>query len=104
VEDILGQPSDLIDCTVGHGNMGSLLCHENEAPFPERLAEFLILTFSAPGMLCIDPFAGSGTTVAVAVREGRRGLGGDLRASQVELARKRISLETPTMFPVGAEA
>ena len=57
---------------------------------------------TAPGAilpgLVIDPFAGSGTTLAVAVREGRRAIGCDIRQSQVDLSCRRISGETPTMF------
>lgn len=98
VADILGEPSDVVDCTAGGGQMGSKLCHENEAPFPERLPEFFIRSFCAPGSVCLDPFAGSGTTGAVAVRWGRRFLGCDVRSSQVALARQRIAGETPSLF------
>lgn len=43
-------------------------------PF-EHLAEVLIRRYTAPNELVLDPFAGSGTTIAVARRLGRRGLG-----------------------------
>lgn len=79
--------------------MGDKLCHGNEAPFPEILAEFFIRSFAPPGGLVLDPFAGSGTTGAVAVRWGRRFAGCDLRASQVELTRRRISEVATDMFP-----
>lgn len=32
-------PGNVVECIVGGGVMGSKLCHENEAPFPEALAE-----------------------------------------------------------------
>jgi hypothetical protein len=87
----LVNPGDVIDCrAVGGGNMGHPLCHENEAPFAEQLAEFMIRTFCPPGGLVGDCFAGSGTTLAVAVACGRRAVGCDLRASQVELTRRRL--------------
>ncbi len=73
--------------------MGSSLAHENEAPFPEKLAEFFIKSFCAPGSIVLDPFIGSGTTAAVAERFGRRWIGIDIRQSQVELSRKRIAEE-----------
>jgi len=38
----------------------------------------------------LDPFAGSGTTLAVARRLGRRGIGIELNASYVDLARERV--------------
>jgi site-specific DNA-methyltransferase (cytosine-N4-specific) len=85
-------PGNVIDCgAVGGGNMGDKLCHENEAPFPESLAEFFVRSFCRPGGVVCDPFSGSGTTGAVAVRHGRRFLGCDVRESQVELSRRRIA-------------
>lgn len=91
----------IVKARVGGGHIGSALAHENEAPFPEQLATFFIRSFAGPGSIVLDCFSGSGTTVAVAVREGRRGLGCDIREAQVELARRRVSEETPTMFPEG---
>jgi DNA modification methylase len=93
VAALLGQPADLCDCAVGGGRMGSRLAHENEAPFPERLAEFMVRTFCPPGGLVCDVFAGSGTVAAVALRHGRRFAGCDLRESQVELSRQRVAEE-----------
>ncbi len=97
VATLLGQPADIIDCKVGGGQMGSDLAHENEAPFPESLAEFFVCSFCPPGGIVLDPFSGSGTTAAVAMRWGRRALCCDLRQSQVELTRRRVADET-TLF------
>jgi hypothetical protein len=94
----LANPGNVIDCVVGGGAMGSKLCHENEAPFPERLAEFFIRSFCPPGGLVCDPFAGSGTTLAVAVKQGRVATGCDLRDSQVKIVKRRISDITPPLF------
>ena len=38
----------------------------------------------------LDPFAGSGTTLAVAIANGRRGIGIELNPEYIELANKRI--------------
>lgn len=86
----LANPGNVIRCKVGGGVMGSPLAHENEAPFPESLVEPFVLSFCPPGGLVYDPFCGSGTTGAVALRHGRKFVGTDVRESQVELTRRRI--------------
>jgi site-specific DNA-methyltransferase (adenine-specific)/site-specific DNA-methyltransferase (cytosine-N4-specific) len=84
-------PGNVIDCgAAGGGNIGSKLAHENEAPYPERLAEFFIRSFCKPGGTVLDPFCGSGTTLAVAQRLGRNPIGIDVRESQIELTRRRM--------------
>ncbi len=68
---------------------------DHPAPFPEKLPARLIrlYTFSAfndfPGEIVLDPFAGTGTTCAVAKRMGRRWIGIDLVPRYVEFARNR---------------
>ncbi len=94
----LANPGNVIAVNVGGGQMGNELCHQNEAPFPEALAEFFVRSFCPVGGKVLDPFSGSGTTGAVAVRWQRDFLGIDIRESQVALSRKRISQETPLMF------
>jgi site-specific DNA-methyltransferase (adenine-specific)/site-specific DNA-methyltransferase (cytosine-N4-specific) len=89
----LANPGNVIDCRVGGGRMGSDLAHKNEAPFPEELAEFFVKSYCPPDDIVLDPFAGSGTTLAVALRHGRRALGIDLRPSQVELTQRRVEAE-----------
>lgn len=86
----IANPGNVIKCVVGGGRMGSKLAHENKAPFPESLAEFFIRSFCPPYGLVLDPFSGSGTTGAAAIRCGRRFVGVELRASQVELTERRI--------------
>jgi hypothetical protein len=87
---VLANPGNLIRTAVGGNQMGSKCAHENEAPFPEALAEFFVKSFCPPGGRVLDPFSGSGTTVAVAERLGRVGIGIDLRMSQCELGRRRV--------------
>lgn len=86
----LANPGNLIQTTVGGGQLGSALAHENEAPFPESLAEHFIRSLCPPCGTTLDPFSGSGTTAAVAHRLDRIGLGFDLRRSQCELSARRI--------------
>ena len=87
---VLANPGNVIACKVGGGLMGHQLAHENEAPFPESLADWFTLSFCPPGGIVADCFAGSGTTLASAVKNGRRGIGCDLRQSQVELTTRRM--------------
>lgn len=89
----ISNPGNLIKTNNGngYGNIGSILAHENEAPFPEELAEFFIKTACPPGGLVLDPFSGSGTTVSVALMNERRGIGLDIRRSQCELGFRRIA-------------
>jgi hypothetical protein len=84
-------PGNVIACKVGGGLMGSRLAHENEAPYPESLAEFFIRSLCPPGGTVLDPFSGSGTTAAVALRHGRNAVSVDIRESQVNLTARRVS-------------
>lgn len=84
-------PGNIVRCVVGGGRMGSSLASQNEAPFPETLAEAFVLSFCPPGGIVLDPFVGSGTTLAVAKRHGRQAIGIDIRQSQVELSELRIA-------------
>ena len=72
-------PGNVIHCNVGGGKMGDRLCHENEAPFPESLAESFVRSFCPPGGVVLDPFCGSGTTGKVALAHGRKFIGIDIR-------------------------
>jgi len=87
-------PGNIIRCKVGGGNMGSKLAHENEAPFPEYLAEFFIKSFCPPDGIALDCFSGSGTTAAKAEELGRKWIAIDVRQSQCDLTKNRIKQTT----------
>lgn len=87
---VKANPGNVIKCLVGGGLMGDPLAHENEAPFPESLVEFFVLSFCPPGGTVYDPFAGSGTTGAVALRYGRSFVGTDVRATQIDVCARRL--------------
>lgn len=61
------------------------------AVFPEKLVEPCILAGSRIGDVVLDPFMGSGTTAAVAIRHGRDYLGCELNPEFKALQDKRIS-------------
>lgn len=88
---VLANPGNLVRVKVGGGLMGSKMCHENEAPFPEAICDFFIRSFCPVGGTVLDCFGGSGTTAAVAQRLGRNAVSMDLRFSQCELMRRRIA-------------
>jgi hypothetical protein len=91
-------PGNIIKLSVGGGRMGSALSHENEAPFPNQLAEFFIRSFCPEGGVVLDPFCGSGTCMAVAEQWGRKWIGMDIRESQVELSYRRVAEVTKPLF------
>ena len=57
---------------------------------PERLLARIVETHSPPGGLVADVFCGSGTTLAVAERLGRRWLGCDLEPRAIDTAARRL--------------
>jgi DNA modification methylase len=69
------------------------------AAMPEGLAEFFIRSMCPEGGLVIDPFAGSGTTVVVAKRLGRRSAGFEIHEEYVQEARRRIGLDIADDIP-----
>jgi hypothetical protein len=90
VPPVKANPGTLLRTTVGGNQLGHPLAHENEAPYPEGVPEFFIKSLCPPDGFVLDPFSGSGTTVSVAARLGRRGVGFDLRRSQCGLGRRRL--------------
>jgi DNA modification methylase len=58
---------------------------------PEALMEQIILASSNPGDVVLDPFAGCGTTLVVAHREGRQWIGIDISPTAVNLIRRRMA-------------
>lgn len=57
---------------------------------PEALLQRVIETGSSPGALVADFFSGSGTTMAVAEKLGRRWIGADLGRFAIHTSRKRL--------------
>lgn len=57
---------------------------------PEKLLERVILASSNPSDIVADFFCGSGTTLAVAEKLGRRWIGSDLSKFAIQVTRKRL--------------
>lgn len=70
------------------------------APFPEALARDHIQSWSNPGDVVFDPFAGSGTTLKQSILLGRETLGFEINADYAKIAERRIqdALRQPTLF------
>ena len=73
---------------------------EHPCQFPVELVERLLLSLTQPGDLVFDPFSGVGTSVAAAVRNGRRGCGVEKEADYVKIARERIVQAMNGSLPV----
>ena len=67
------------------------------ATMPPELARRCIVAGSKPGDIILDPFAGAGTTLLVADRNGRDGLGIELNPNYCEMARRRINDDAPLL-------
>ena len=68
------------------------------ATFPEEIPEICIKAGTKKGDIVLDPFVGSGTTCAVASRLGRNSIGIDLNEEYLKLARKRLRLDSESLF------
>jgi site-specific DNA-methyltransferase (adenine-specific) len=67
---------------------------------PEALLERIIRAASHPDSLVLDPMCGSGTTLAVAVRLGRRAVGIDQSPVACEIARARLNATLQRCSPL----
>jgi site-specific DNA-methyltransferase (adenine-specific) len=63
---------------------------DHETKKPETLTRALILTCSRKNDLVVVPFAGSGTEMAMAIKEGRKAIGYDVNKKYVDMANDRI--------------
>jgi len=74
--------------------------YEHDTCKPETLTRTLILTCSRANDLVFIPFAGSGTEVAMAIKEGRSAIGFDIEKKYVEMANKRTDIikAQPSLF------
>lgn len=76
---------------VGGGNTtDDKVAYEHPAIFPEQLAADHILSWSNPGDIVLDPFAGSGTTAKMAKLNNRNYIGFEISKEYCDIAEKRI--------------
>jgi adenine-specific DNA-methyltransferase len=86
-------PTDVwqISKVTSGANRSSAERTEHPAQFPEAVIERIILVSSNPGDLILDPFMGSGTTAAVALRLGRKVIGFEISEGYCELIADRLA-------------
>ena len=93
LDETLGKPvQNLWDDIPRVSNTGRERTHHPDQK-PEALYRRIIETSSNPGEMVLDPFAGSGTTLAAAQTSGRRWTGIERRPEAVETIRKRLAGE-----------
>jgi DNA modification methylase len=85
-----------INCLNGYGiryNVWEYCPEQNEhpAPFPVKLVNDHILSWSNPGQTIFDPFAGSGTTAIACLETGRNYICIEKEPSYVEIINNRIA-------------
>jgi DNA modification methylase len=72
---------------------------EHYAGFPPELPKRCILAGSRRGDTVLDPFLGSGTTLMVASRLGRDGIGIELKPEYATMAEGKIQRDAGALFP-----
>jgi DNA modification methylase len=83
---------DIIKVNVAPGTNG------HSATFPPTLIRPRILSSCPKGGLVLDPFAGTGTALAVAVEHGRRALGFEITEKYAKAARQTLKAVPRTLF------
>ncbi len=71
---------------------------EGVAAFPEEIPYRLIKLFSYAGETVLDPFAGSGTTIKVAMLLKRNSVGYEIDLELLETIKEKINLNQTTLF------
>lgn len=66
---------------------------KHPATYPDKLAEDLILCFSEPGDMVLDPMCGSGTTCVMAAKNHREYFGIEISREYCEIAERRMRVE-----------
>jgi DNA modification methylase len=67
------------------------------ATFPEELPETCIKAGTKKGDVVLDIFAGSGTTLRVASKLGRKGIGIELNPEYIKILKKRCKIESMSL-------
>ncbi len=85
LSQVEARATDVVTCMVRPGQNG------HTATFPEELIRPRILSSCPGGGLVLDPFCGTGRTLAVAVAEGREAIGFDVVSQYARAAREHVA-------------
>ncbi len=66
------------------------IAYKHPAQFPEQLAQDHIISWSNEGDIVLDPMAGSGTTLKMAIKNNRNYIGFEISKEYVDIINKRI--------------
>jgi DNA modification methylase len=92
LSEVIDGGHDVITQNVLSGSNG------HSATFPRELIRSRVRSSCPPDGLVLDPFSGTGTTLAVAVENGRRALGFELADKYVEATRETLAATQPTLL------
>ncbi len=71
---------------------------KHPAPYPVELPRRLIQLYTYSNDIVLDPFMGSGTTAVAALNTNRKYVGYDTSQEYVDLAEKRLAVESESLF------
>jgi len=83
---------------------GASLRNGHPAPFPIELAERLIRLYSFAGDVVLDPFAGSGSVAAAAIRTGRNSVAVEIEPQYSKIAVRKVLNDLKTLRTSGPSA
>lgn len=89
-------PSSIFSFLCVKGAWAHNIGHLHPTQKPVRALEYLVATYTDPGDLVLDPFAGSGTTGAAALRLGRRCILVEKEEKYCEVAARLLSQSLST--------
>jgi site-specific DNA-methyltransferase (adenine-specific) len=89
---------DKVKCNIWKYNIGKNEKTNHPAVFPDGLASDHIQSWSNPGDIVLDPFAGSGTTLKAAKELNRRFIGIEINQEYVEICEKRVAQEVLPLY------
>lgn len=95
LDEVEKSGTDVVTCFVKAGE------DRHSATFPEALILPRILSSCPPGGTLLDPFAGTGRALKVAVEHGRSAIGFEISRDYVDSARRILQRGLQLSFPAG---